>query len=91
MERGTDRALREVLHGVPRTSARPWLFDGLGLPDLKIIPGGATGSTAGISVDSGHTAVRVSPPAAGEEVPLRTVIGDWGGRWTAPPLFVAPG
>jgi hypothetical protein len=77
--RGTDRSKVEDVRGVPRTSARPWLYDGPGLPDLKIIPGGATGSTAGISVDSGHTAVCVSPSAAGEEVSLsRTVIGELG-------------
>jgi hypothetical protein len=93
-ERGTDRStVEDVLRGVPRTSARPWLFDGLGLPDLKIIPGGGTGSTAGISVDSGHTAVHVSPPAAGEEVSLsRTVVGELGRPLDrAAELSVAPG
>jgi hypothetical protein len=77
--RGTDRSETEDVRGVPRTGARPWLYDGPGLPDLKIIPGGATGSYAGISVDSGHTAVCVSPSATGEEVSLsRTVIGELG-------------
>lgn len=78
-ERGTDRSTVEDVRGVSRTSARPWLYDGPGLPDLKIIPGGATGSTAGIAVDSGYNAVCVSPSAAGEEVSLsRTVIGELG-------------
>jgi hypothetical protein len=78
-ERRADRSTVEDVRGVPRTWARPWLYDGPGLPDLKIIPGGATGSTVGISVDSGHTAVCVSPSAAGEEVSLsRTVIGELG-------------
>lgn len=77
--RGMDVSEEEDVRGVPRTGARPWLYDGPGLPDLKIIPGGATGSTAGISVDSGHTAVCASPSAAGEEVSLsRTVIGELG-------------
>lgn len=78
-ERGTDLSEVEEVHGTPGTAARPWASDGPGLPDLKIIPGGATGSTAGISVDSGHTAVCVSPSATGEEVSLsRTVIGELG-------------
>lgn len=78
-ERRTDRSEVEDVRGASRTSARPWLYDGPGLPDLKIIPGGATGSTVGISVDSGHTAVCVSPSAGGEEVSLsRTVIGELG-------------
>jgi hypothetical protein len=78
-ERRAERSEVEDVHGVSRTSARPWLYDGPGLPDLKIIPGGAKGSTAGISVDSGHTAVCVSPSAGGEEVSLsRTVIGELG-------------
>ncbi|GAA2165490.1 MULTISPECIES: hypothetical protein [Glycomyces] len=78
-ERRADRSTVEDVRGVPRTWARPWLYDGPGLPDLKIIPGGASGSTVGISVDSGHTAVCVSPSAAGEEVSLsRTVIGELG-------------
>ncbi|SDE40858.1 hypothetical protein [Glycomyces harbinensis] len=78
-ERGTDRSEVEAVHGEPRTAARSWVFDGPGLPDLKIIPGGATGSTAGISVDSGHNAVCVSPSAGGAEVSLsRTVIGELG-------------
>jgi hypothetical protein len=78
-ERGADRSEVEDVRGEPRTGARPWTFDGRGLPDLKIIPGGATGSTAGISVDSGHTAVCAFPPAGGAEVSLaRTVIGELG-------------
>ncbi|MFC3492249.1 hypothetical protein [Glycomyces rhizosphaerae] len=78
-ERRTDRSEVEDVRGASRTSARPWLYDGPGLPDLKIIPGGATGSTVGISVDSVHTAVCVSPSAGGEEVSLsRTVIGELG-------------
>jgi hypothetical protein len=78
-ERGTDRSEVEEVRGEPRTGARPWTFDGPGMPDLKIIPGGAAGSTAGISVDNGHTAVCVSPSATGEEVSLsRTVIGELG-------------
>ncbi|THV28037.1 hypothetical protein [Glycomyces paridis] len=79
-ERRTDRSdTVEDVRGEPRTAARPWAFDGPGLPDLKIIPGGAAGSTAGISVDSGHNAVCVSPSTGGEEVSLsRTVIGELG-------------
>ncbi|GAA2144349.1 hypothetical protein [Glycomyces algeriensis] len=78
-ERGTERSTVEDVRGVPRTSARPWLYDGPGLPDLKVIPGGAKGSTAGVSVDSGHTAVCAFPSTAGEEVSLsRTVIGELG-------------
>jgi len=78
-DRGTDRSTAEQVRGEPRTAARPWAFDAPGLPDLKIIPGGATGSTAGITVDSGHNAVCVSPSAAGEEVSLsRTVNGELG-------------
>jgi hypothetical protein len=78
-ERGTDRSTVEDVRGVPRISARPWPYDGPELPDLKIIPGGAKGSTAGVSVDSGYTAVCASPSAAGEEVSLsRTVIGELG-------------
>jgi hypothetical protein len=78
-ERGADRSEVEDVRGEPRTGARPWTFDGPGLPNLKIIPGGATGSTAGISVDSGHTAVCASPSAGREEVSLsRTVIGELG-------------
>jgi hypothetical protein len=78
-ERGTDRSEVEGVHGEPSTAARPWAFDGPGLPDLKLIPGGATGSTAGISVDSGHNAVCASPSATGAEVSLsRTVIGELG-------------
>lgn len=78
-ERGTDRSEVEGVQGEPRTAAKPWAFDGPGLPDLKLIPGGATGSTAGISVDSGHNAVCVSPSATGAEVSLsRTVIGELG-------------
>ncbi|MCC3762514.1 hypothetical protein K3N28_05455 [Glycomyces sp. TRM65418] len=77
--RGTDRSEAEDVRGVPRTGARPLRYDGPGLPDLKIIPGGAVGSIAGISVDSAHTAVCVSPSATGEEVSLsRTVIGELG-------------
>lgn len=77
--RGTDRSEVEEVHGTPRTAAKPWGYHGAALPDLKIIPGGATGSTAGISVDSGHNAVCVSPSAGGEEVSLsRTVIGELG-------------
>ncbi|MFB9659182.1 hypothetical protein ACFQS3_13905 [Glycomyces mayteni] len=77
--RGTDRSEVEEVHGTPRTAAEPWGYHGAALPDLKIIPGGATGSTAGISVDSGHNAVCVSPSAGGEEVSLsRTVIGELG-------------
>ena len=77
--RGTDRSGIEEVRGVPHTAAEPWGYHGPALPDLKIIPGGATGSTAGISVDSGHSAVCVSPSAAGEEVSLsRTVIGELG-------------
>jgi hypothetical protein len=78
-ERGTDRSEVEGVRGQPGTAAEPWAFDGPGLPDLKLIPGGATGSTAGISVDSGHNAVCVSPSATGAEVSLsRTVIGELG-------------
>lgn len=69
----------ETVRGEPRTAARPWASDAPALPDLKLIPGGATGSTAGISVDSGHNAVCVSPTAGGEEVSLsRTVFGELG-------------
>ncbi|WP_030162191.1 hypothetical protein [Glycomyces sp. NRRL B-16210] len=78
-ERGTDQSEVEDVRGVPRTAARPWGSGAPVLPDLKIIPGGATGSTAGISVDSGHNAVCVSPSTGGEEVSLsRTVIGELG-------------
>ncbi|RRR96466.1 hypothetical protein [Glycomyces terrestris] len=77
--RGADRSEVEEVRGTPRTAAQPWRHHGPALPDLKIIPGGATGSTAGVSVDSGHNAVCVSPSAAGEEVSLsRTVIGELG-------------
>ncbi len=41
-------------------AAQSWTDPGPALPDLKIIPGGAVGSTTGISVDSGHAAVDVS-------------------------------
>ncbi|MEU6858051.1 hypothetical protein AB0B28_04120 [Glycomyces sp. NPDC046736] len=78
-QRRTDSTESEAVRGEPRTPAQPWAFDGPAVPDLKIIPGGATGSTAGISVDSGHNAVYVSPTAAEEEVSLsRTVIEELG-------------
>ncbi|GAA1684080.1 hypothetical protein GCM10009830_34210 [Glycomyces endophyticus] len=77
--RGTDQSEVDEVRGVPRTAAKPWRDHGPALPGLKIIPGGAAGSTAGITVDSGHNAVCVSPSAAGEEVSLsRTVIGELG-------------
>ena len=78
-EAATDDSSSQAVQEVPSTDAKPWDYRGAALPDLKIIPGGATGSTAGVSVDSGHNAVCVSPSAAGEEVSLsRTVIGELG-------------
>lgn len=78
--RETDRSGSEIAQGKPGANTeKPWSYDGPDLPDLKIIPGGATGSTAGISVDSGHSAVNVSPNTAGEQVSFaRTVIEELG-------------
>ncbi|WP_100448719.1 hypothetical protein [Glycomyces xiaoerkulensis] len=58
---------------------QPEPADGLALQHLSVIPGGAAGSTAGISVDGGKSAVDVSPCTADEQVSLDcAVIGELG-------------
>ncbi|MCH7231394.1 hypothetical protein L0U85_11120 [Glycomyces sp. L485] len=82
----------KVLRALGAKVARPWSDHGPAMPDLKIIPGGAAGSTAGISVDGGNAAVDVSPATAGEQVSFaRAVIRESG--WPmdrAAELSVAP-
>ncbi|GAB3228807.1 hypothetical protein GCM10027447_21480 [Glycomyces halotolerans] len=76
MDTAEDEARRLPTRGAEPTRSGP----GPNLPDLSVIPGGAAGSsTAGVSVDGGHSAVDVSSIAAGEQVSLaRTVIGELG-------------
>lgn len=71
---------------------QPWTDRGPVLPDLNIIPGGATGSSTGISVDSGHAAVDVSSSTGGEQVSFARSIDRGLGRPMdrAAELSVAP-
>ncbi|WP_460496574.1 hypothetical protein [Glycomyces tarimensis] len=73
-------------------NATPWNDHGPTQPGLKIIPGGATGSTAGISVDGGQSAVEVSSATHGEQVSFaRAVVGELGRPMDrAAELSVAP-
>ncbi|HLU27187.1 MAG TPA: hypothetical protein VKZ65_02030 [Glycomyces sp.] len=52
----------------PRTEPGP------ALPDLKTIPGGAAGSSTGVSVDGGHAAVDVSSSTDGEQVSFARAV-----------------
>lgn len=73
-------------------TAQPWTEPGPVLPDLKTIPGGAAGSSTGISVDGGHTAVDVSSSTDGEQVSFARSVDRGSGRPMdrAAELSVAP-
>ena len=73
-------------------AAQPWTEPGPTLPDLKIIPGGAAGSTTGISVDGGQAAVDVSSSTVGEQVSFDRPVSRGLGRPMdrAAELSVAP-
>ncbi len=72
--------------------SQPWTDHGPALPGLKIIPGGATGSSTGVSVDSGQTAVDVSSSTDGEQVSFDRAVDRGLGRPMdrAAELSVAP-
>ncbi|WP_199038432.1 hypothetical protein [Glycomyces salinus] len=77
--RGTDEPEAAGRYAPVDGAARHWPPKGPKLPDLNLIPGGATGSSAGISVDGGQSAVDVSPFTAAEQVSLaRALAGEVG-------------
>lgn len=77
---GTDEPESAGRYAPADGAERHWPQEGPKLLDLNLIPGGAAGSSAGISVDGGQSAVDVSPSAAAEQVSLARALAGEEGR-----------